>query len=164
MSTDPIRPGRLWYWAAALIFLVGLAGAVLIGTRGVSSFTRAISQMERISIPGNAQLVFDDGGQVIYFEQRNVGADPGLDFEVRDAAGAQVDVQPYIGDLTYTSGGVSGKAVATFDIEQQGTYEVAVKGREGSGTVAIGPSIGGGVFGLFFFFIVSLSMVLLTVF
>ena len=149
MVGEPKQPGKFWYWVAGLLVLAGLAAGVALGVRGVSSFSRVISELARVPIPGTAQLDLEPGGHVIYLEQSDTGALPAVDVEVRhDGSGESVDVRRYAGELNYNSGGVSGTAVATFDVVEAGVYEVVVDGAEGSGTVAIGPSLGGGVLGL----------------
>lgn len=164
MDGKPAGPGRVWYWIAALLVVGGMVAGVALGARGIAAFARVIDGMERISIPGSAQVDLDEGGHVVYFESRGAHFDvPEFGMVVAPAAGgAPVEVQPYTGSLTYTSGGVSGTAVYTFRVAQAGPHEVRVSGPEGAGTVALGPSIGGGVFGLVGGIVGAFSVVGLT--
>jgi hypothetical protein len=66
-----------------------------------------------------------------------------LSIAVTDPAGNPVDVSPYDGEMIYETGDLTqGRAVATFDVSEPGTYEIAVSGID-SGQLVIGESFSG---------------------
>ena len=62
---------------------------------------------------------------------------------VTDPAGTPVDVGPYDGEMIYASvDSTQGRAVATFDASEPGSYEIAVSGID-SGQLVVGESFSG---------------------
>src|SRR5207244_707906 len=60
-----IRPGRIWYLVALLVFLGGVAWLVA----GLLSLSSHIDSFPRVPIPAGGQISLDhSGGYVVYYE------------------------------------------------------------------------------------------------
>ena len=63
---------------------------------------------------------------------------------LESSGGRPVTLSAYDGSLTYSFGGHSGRAFATFDIDEPGTYRLRTETTGvGTGTVAVGRGVGG---------------------
>lgn len=119
---------------------------------GLSFFSlgRQVGSFQRVQVPGQGTVTFSKpGGYLVYFEGPGFA---GLSHTgtVRvsihsDASGQQVSLSPLSGKQeTYTIGGHSGQAVASFSITTPGQYVV----NTGTSTdpapadIALGPGIG----------------------
>lgn len=148
-SGQPTGPSRVWYWvagAAVAASVVWLAAGIFFGFR---SFSRQVEGFQRVPIPGQAEVRFDEpGGYTVYFEGLGAAdeqvAIPSLSVSVAPVGGgAEVPVYPYGGSATYSVGGRSGRAVGTFRIDAPGRFLIRTKGNpEGAEAhVAVGPSL-----------------------
>jgi hypothetical protein len=120
---------RLWYVAAALLFLAGGAAAgwaLWIGISGIDA------SLVRVTVPGSGDIQLDQPGHYTIFHETDSAIDghftsvPSLDgitITVTDeAGGASVPVKPATINSTYTVGGHSGKSVLSFDASHSGRY------------------------------------------
>jgi hypothetical protein len=128
--------------ASVVWFAVGLT--LIPGSSG-----RQIADLQRVPIPGQGQVTLTEPGKyVVYYE--GPGADSA---DTIPAFSASIEGQTkarfgeYSSGLTYDFEGRSGRAVKTFEIDQPGTFQVRTEAEvEGTqATLAIGPSIAGGV-------------------
>jgi hypothetical protein len=144
-----IRPGRIWYLVALLVFLGG--GAWLVA--GLVSVFSNVNSFQRVAVPAGGQVSLDhSGGYVIYYE--GPGAQSGRipSFRVRvtpASAGAAVgSLAPYSGSLTYSNGSHQGSAVLTLQVTHPGRFTVETPGQPGppaGSDLAFGNSFGGGL-------------------
>lgn len=103
-----------------------------------------IDDFDRVSIPGTMTVQLDEAtGRVMYYEGSDTIRFNELTIAVTDPAGSPVDVSPYEGEMIYESlNPAQGRAVATFDASEPGTYEIAVSGVD-SGHLVVGESFSG---------------------
>ena len=60
-----LRPGRVWYWVALLVFVAGVAWLVL----GLVLFNGRIDSFQRVAAARTGEVSLDhSGGYVIYYE------------------------------------------------------------------------------------------------
>lgn len=155
MSAHPIRPARFWYWvagAAVVAAVLWLALSLFVGFRSLS---RQVEGFQRVPIPGQAEVSFaEPGGYTVYFEGLGASDDqvalPPFRFSLTTVGGEEVTIRPYGGSATYGLGGHSGRAVATFQIEESGRFLLQTEGEPqgGQASLAVGPSVGPGIFGV----------------
>jgi hypothetical protein len=161
MGAHPIRPARFWYWvagAAVVAAVLWLAFTLFLGFRSLS---RQVEGFQRVPIPGQAEVTFaEPGGYTVYFEGLGASDDqvalPPFRFSLTTVGGEEVTIRPYGGSATYGLAGHSGRAVATFQIEEPGRFLLQTEGEPqgGQASLAVGRSVGPGIFG-----VVSLAIV-----
>ena len=149
MSAQPIRPARLWYWvagAAVVAAVIWLALGLFLGFRSLS---RQVEGFQRVPIPGQAAVsLAEPGGYTVYFEGLGASDEqvpiPPYRLLLTTADGEEVPVHPYGGSATYGFGGHSGRAVATFHIEEPGRFLLQTEGESqgGEANLAVGRSVG----------------------
>lgn len=131
-------PGRKWYAAAVLVFVVGMAVFVVFVAGKV---LKVGDDFVRVTVPGQAELTLDPGTYTIFHEQGGTtdGADgavignvTGLRVRVqRPGDGAAVRLTPDAaarysveGPMVPTSRQRSGQSLFTFTITEPGTYRL----------------------------------------
>jgi hypothetical protein len=147
-ATTPakLRPSRVWYLAALLVFLAGAAWAVV----GVVTLNNKIDSFQRMAFPGTSEITLDHrGGYVIYYEGPD-GNVPAFDLTVTPvAAPAAVEsLDTYSNGLTYSFGSREGSAVITLDVAQPGRFLFEATGAPavpGGSSLAVGSSIAGSI-------------------
>ena len=129
---------------AAVIAIVGLVAGVAVGVMSYRDSQDRIDDFDRVSIPGTMSVQLDEAtGRVMYYEGTDTIRFNELSIAVTDPAGTPVDVSPYDGEMIYETGDLTqGRAVATFDVSEPGTYEIAVSGID-SGQLVVGESFSG---------------------
>jgi Protein of unknown function (DUF2510) len=152
-SRQPIRPSRVWYWVAgaALVGSVGLGLSLLLG---FGSFARQVEELQRVPIPGEAEVSFDKaGGYTVYFEgmgaaDEQVTIPPFNVYLIPVGGGEVVSIRPYADSESYSIGGRSGRAVGTFQIDEPGRFLLRAEGEPQAiqAGVAVGPSTTPAVF------------------
>ena len=154
MASRPrVRPSLAWYWVAGAVAVAGVAAAAVLALVGVVGLIDRIQEFQRVAVPGAAELTLDAGGYVVYHEAPGVGGDGGNavpvpQVTVTSAADRRLPLSNYQGGFTYDAGGHQGRAIATFRVEEPGSYQVRVDADGGStGTVAVGPGLGWGFAG-----------------
>jgi hypothetical protein len=149
VSLDPVRPrlGRRGYGAAILVAVVGATAAALWAVTGFLDQIQRPEQFARTEVPGIASVaITQTGSHVVYVEGAgsvDLAAD---DLSVIGPQGALVGVRPYALDLRYDVPGTPGQvgtAVAVFDAERTGTYQVGTKADadDRSATLAVGDDL-----------------------
>jgi hypothetical protein len=140
-STTHNRPSRSWFGPGIGIAAVGLVAGLVIGITSYQDSQQQIDTFARTSVPGNITVQVDEPGrQVVYYEgDESVGFDD-LTVGILDPVGVVVTPQPYVGDLIYeTTDLTRGRAVASFDASQVGSYKIEVSGID-TGQITVGQS------------------------
>ena len=115
---------------------------------GFLSMERAIDDLARVSVPGEAVVELDAGEQSVYYESAE-GSDaavPGIQVRLVAADGTAIPVGPHGGKVSYDIGGRGGRSVAGFELEEAGSYRLtatAFGGVPPEATLAVGPGVGG---------------------
>ena len=144
-----LRPGRVWYWVALLVFLGGATWVAV----GLVTLNNKIDSFQRVAIPGIGEVSLDhSGGYVIYYEGPGAadGNVPAFDVTVTAASAlaAVESLEAYSSGLSYSFGSREGRAVLTLGVAQPGWFEIEAPGApavSGGSSLAVGPSIGGGI-------------------
>jgi hypothetical protein len=146
-----IRPGRIWYLVALLVFLGGVAWVVF----GIMSVLSEVNSFPRVPVPaGGVVSLGHAGGYVVYYEGPGAqsGQIPAFRIRVTPAsAGAAVQsLAPYNGSLTYGIGSHQGSAALTLQVERPGRFAIETPGQNSlppGSDLAFGDSIAGGIVG-----------------
>jgi hypothetical protein len=144
-----LRPGRVWYWVALLVFLAGAAWLVV----GLFTLNNKIDSFQRVALPGTGMVSLDhSGGYVIYYEGPGAadGNIPAFDVTVTPgwAPAAVESLDTYSSGLTYSFGSREGRAVLTLTVAQPGRFLIGAPDApavSGGSSLAVGPSIAGGI-------------------
>ncbi len=133
MSVQAIRPARLWYWVAGAALVAAVVWLALGLFLGFRSLSRQVEGFQRVPIPGQAEVsLAEPGGYTVYFEGLGASDEqipmPRFRLSLTTVAGEEVPVRPYGGAATYGFGGHSGRAVATFQIEEPGRFLLQTEG------------------------------------
>lgn len=155
MSAQPIRPARFWYWVAGAAVVAAVLWLALSLFLGFRSLSRQVEGFQRIPIPGQTEVSFAEPvGYTVYFEGLGASdeqmAIPPFRFSLTTVGGEEVSIRPYGGSATYGLAGRSGRAVATFQIEEPGAFLLRTEGefQGGQANLAVGRSIGPGIVGV----------------
>lgn len=133
VSLDAGRPrhGRRGYGAAVLVVVVGAAAAALWAVTGFLDQIQRPEQFARTEVPGITSVaITQTGSHVVYVEGTGSVDLAAEDLSVIGPQGAPVGVRPYSLDLRYDVPGTPGRvgtAVAVFDAERTGTYQVGTQ-------------------------------------
>jgi len=147
-----IRPGRIWYLAALLVLLGGVAWLVV----GLLSISSHVDAFPRVAIPSGGQIMLDhSGGYVIYYEGPGAQSGQIPAFRIRvtpaSASAAVQSLAPYNSTVTYAFGSRQGRAVLSMQISHPGRFSVETRGASnvpGGSDLAFGDSIVGGIAGI----------------
>jgi hypothetical protein len=149
MSAQPIRPARLWYWVAGAAVVAAVAWLALSLFVGFRSLSRQVEGFQRVPIPGQAEVSFaEPGGYTLYYEGWGAAdeqpAIPPFRVSLASVGGEEVSIRDYGGSQTYDLGAHSGRAVATFRIEEPGRFLLRTEGepQDVEANVAVGRSVG----------------------
>ncbi|HEX7165553.1 MAG TPA: hypothetical protein VF230_01100 [Acidimicrobiales bacterium] len=118
------------YWLAAVLAVVGVVAGSTLAWNTFLAGQRRVDSFDRVAIPGTMTVEVDEPeGLVVYYEgDANIGFDD-LTLTVTDPAGRALIARRYSGEMVYeTIDLTKGTAVATFDADLVGTYEVTVDG------------------------------------
>jgi hypothetical protein len=154
MGAHPIRPARFWYWvagAAAVAAVVWFALSLFLGFRSLS---RQVEGLQRVPIPGQAEVSFEEpGGYTFYYEGLGASDEqvtiPSFNVSLKSVgSGEEVPIRDFVGSTTYDFAGHAGRALGTFRIEEPGRFLLQTEGESqgGQANVAVGPSIGSDIF------------------
>jgi Protein of unknown function (DUF2510) len=154
MGARRIRPALFWYWvagAAVVAAVVWFAFSLFLGIRSING---QVERFQRIPIPGQAEVSFaEPGGYTLYYEEWGAADEqptipPFRVSLVSVLGGEEVSIRDYGGSQTYELGGHSGRALATFRIEQPGRFLLRTEGepQDVEANVAVGRSVGPGIF------------------
>jgi hypothetical protein len=144
-----LRPGRVWYWVALLVFVAGMAWLAL----GLVLLNDRIDSFERVAVPGSGEVSLDHSGEyVIYYEGPGAAEGNIAPFNVTvnpaaaPAAVQSLDTYSGVG-LNYSFGSREGRAVLTLEVTQPGRFliEATTDAPDVAGgrSLAVGSSIAG---------------------
>lgn len=150
MNGLPIRPSRLWYLVAGVLLAVAVGCAVL-AVSSLSALSNKVSSFQRVQVPGQRVVTFaSSGSYLVYFEGpgfsglHTTGTVPvGIQSQ---GSHQQIKISALNGTTSesYSMGGHSGLAVASFTITAPGTYVLNAGQPTGSpapADIAVGPRI-----------------------
>ncbi len=119
-----LRPGRVWYWMALAVFLVG----VIWGVVAFVAIIGRVDSFQRVPFPGTGVISLARGGYVVYYEGPGAssGNVPVGNVEVTPLSGsAAIDrMASYSGSVTYQFGSHTGTAVLSLQIAGAGRFQV----------------------------------------
>jgi hypothetical protein len=144
-----VRPGRIWYLAAVLLFAAGVAWLVF----GFVSLSSKVDGFSRVPLPaGGTVTLTHSGGYVVYYEGAgaNTGHIPGFTVHIQPAAppAAVGSLRSYTASVTYTIGAHQGRAVLTLEVVHPGRFLVQTSGATavaGGSDLAFGSSVAGSI-------------------
>ena len=128
--TNEIKPGRIYYLLATLVFLAGFGGVALL-----SFNTFIYPDTQKLVVPGSRDLEFDNKGTyTIFNEYRSTingkefnGYEYLYDLEVNlvsKETGEEVVLKKSSG-ASYSGGGNSGRSIYDIEIDKPGVYELS---------------------------------------
>ena len=142
-----LRPGRVWYWVALLVFVAGMAWLVL----GLVLLNGRIDSFERVAVPGSGEVSLGHSGEyVIYYEGAGAAEGNVAPFNVTvnpaaaPAAVQSLDAYSGVG-LSYSFGSREGRAVLTLEVAQPGRFLIVATTDAAvvASSLAVGSSIAG---------------------
>ena len=135
------RSSRSWFWPGIGVATVGLVAGLAVGITSYLGSQQEIDGFARMSAPGAVVVQVDQPGpQVVYYEGEESIIDD-LVVVATDPDGAAVSIAPYEAELIYeTPDLILGRAIASFDAEQIGAYDVEVRGFD-TGEITVGDSV-----------------------
>lgn len=143
----PVGPFRMTL--AIVLIVLGVGGFTVYL---VTSLMKVFSGMERIDIPGKAELNLEPGDYTIYWETRSrfsrMPSLSDLDITIVSKEGDLVLGVSSSGPLRshYSTMEVVGESVAAISVRQEGTYKVTVAAAAGKtlpqGGIAVGRALG----------------------
>ena len=143
-----VRPGRIWYLAAVLLFLGGVAWLVF----GFVSLSSKVDAFERVPLPAGGTVTLNhSGGYVVYYEGpgANSGQIPSFRVQIAPTAppAAVRRLRSYTASVTYTIGVHQGRAVLTLQVVHPGKFLVipSAAGAAAGSDLAFGSSVAGGI-------------------
>jgi len=148
-----VRPGRVWYLAAVVLVLAGVAWLVF----GFVSLRGKVNAFSRVPLPtGGTVTLNHSGGYVVYYEGAGAASGHIPRFNVRIAPvappAAVGGLRSYAGTVSYTIGVHQGRAVLTLQVVHPGRFMVTPSGASalaGGGTdLAFGTSIADSIVGI----------------
>lgn len=132
-------PSRWWFVTAGVIAVAGVVVSAVLFARAFVSYDDRIDALQRIPVPGTGVVDLDEaGGYSVYYE--GFDPEPEVDVEIDG-----VDLRRFVGRFTYSNGAREGVALHTFRVDEPGVYRVRAGG-ESVGAVAVGRSVGDGLF------------------
>lgn len=134
------KPSVGWYWAAGLIAVVGVVGAVAWGLVAYGAIGDRVDGFARDALPGQVVVPIETAGTyAAFYEAADTDRVPSLEVGVTGPDGAAVPVAGYGADLRLERADVVSRAVATFDASAPGDYVVTATGvAPGGATFAVG--------------------------
>jgi Protein of unknown function (DUF2510) len=153
MDARRIRPAVFWYWVAGAAVVAAVVWFALSLFLGIRSINGQVEEFQRVPIPGQAEVSFaEPGGYTLYYEGWGAADEqptiPPFRVSLVSGGGEEVSIRDYGGSQSYDLGGHSGRALATFRIEQPGRFLLRTEGEPPGveANVAVGRSVGPGIF------------------
>ena len=117
---------KVWYVVAAGLLVSGIAIAVT----GISQSISTVEGMNRVAMPGKAEIVLPIGDTTLYAESRSIidgkvyAIEGELDFRcgIADAAGKPIPLARASSRVSYSAGGYQGHNVFDVHVDTAGTY------------------------------------------
>ena len=145
-----VRPGRVWYLAALVVFLGGVAWLIV----GLVSLSNQINGFPRVPLPGGGAVTLSHGGgYVVYYEGPGAasGRIPSFNVRIVPAAppAAVASLKSYSGgSVNYTFGSRQGRAVLSLQVTHPGRFLIEPVGAPSGADLAFGSSITGSIVGI----------------
>lgn len=145
-----LRPGRIWYLVALVIFAAAAAWLIY----SIFAFAGTVNGLQRVPLPGGGTVSLGhSGGYIVYYEGpgSQSGNIPSIGVHVTPVSpGASVaGLTQYQSSVTYSIGSHHGRAVLTLNIARPGRFAISASGAPGAGAdLAIGGSIARGIVGI----------------
>lgn len=158
-----------WYFVAGVLVLAGIAIAVV----GFGRLVSKVEGLQRVGMPGKAEIVLPAGETTLYAEQRSIvdgktyETAEGVEFRcgVRDPAGKEIALERPSSTVSYGFASYAGRNTFDLRVETAGTYvllcdapsQFAMAIGSGVGTLIVIAVVGGLVpvlLGVLTFFIV----------
>jgi hypothetical protein len=135
------RTSRSWFWLGIGVAAVGLLAGIIFGITSYQDSQQQLDTFVRMSVPGTMAVQIDEPGtQVVYYEGAETAVIDDMVIGIIDPAGAILTIAPFEGELIYeTTNLTQGRAIASFEADQSGAYEVEVSGGD-RGQITIGES------------------------
>jgi hypothetical protein len=139
-----------------VLVLIGVVG-LLLGVGGFLGLSSSVAHMQRMSLLTGGSVTIDrPGDYVIYFEP-DANLAPGPDGSAPDALagvrlvgadGSPADTSAPSAQVSYSTGGHSGYAVAALHVAQPSTYRLEIdRVPSVGGQLAVGEGVGGKITG-----------------
>jgi len=122
--------------------------ALIVGS--VQHLHDKVADFERVDVGETGTVSLDGtGGFTIYHEYDGAYSSTGFGgdvaVEMTGPDGTNVSIEPYVANVTYSTGGHEGVALYSFRAEQPGQYTLQSDGS--GGTLAVGRGVGKDLFG-----------------
>lgn len=152
-DSSNVTPSGVWYVVGGALAGAGIVACVVMLIASFSQYRDAIDNLDRINVPGEATIEFDDAGEHwVYYEPRDdTFLTPDVAVEITGPTGTEIAIVPDVG-VGYISGGRDARTLYSFELPEPGAYEFVVSYEESNrferGNIAVGrgPSYGS-VFG-----------------
>jgi len=150
MNGQNVRPGHFFYGLGALLLIISIFGAALLGHSVFKDISGLTDMLRQVVVPGKSDITLVETGKyTIFYEHESVVGDKvywtgqsfpaGLECHLKNkATGAGVPLARPMGSSTYSLGQRSGQSILEFRIDQPGTYEISAaygKGQSGPDVV-----------------------------
>jgi hypothetical protein len=174
-SETRVKPGGLAFLVPLAIFVLGIVVGVLLIIWGVNRAEGIVEDFDRVSVGDSATFALEEGSYRIWLEGEGV-ADSFEFVEgsiVESDTGEPLATESFDTELSYDIAGHEGVAFETFDLTEDGDYDVAFdsvsSGREDrtlaigqdNPVSAIGLGIGLGVLAMGLGFLVALIVLII---
>lgn len=136
---------RAWYIVAAGLII----SALTLGLVSYARFTDNLDGMQRVVMPGKADVTLPMGMTTLYAETRatvggkyyEVGGDLSFTCALTSASGQPLVLQQTPGNVTYSLGGYAGRSAFDAMVPMAGTYKLSCES-ERTFVMAIGRGLG----------------------
>jgi hypothetical protein len=137
------KPSAAYYWLAAVVILVGLAGAGIWVAATALNVVDDVAGFARNSVPGSVSVSVDTPRTMLVFYEGDASVSTrDLGLQVTGPQGQSVGIKTYDVHLQYEAplGGLA-NAVASFRADSPGQYQVTTEyANERGAELAVGPS------------------------
>jgi hypothetical protein len=137
-----------------VLIAAAVLGAIAWFVVGMVRFGDAVDDLQRVAIPGTADMTLSAGRKSIYYEGPG-GSDadvPALQIQITSLADGQpLAIGGHSGSVSYSISGHAGRSTAGFRVPRDGRHRVAVDAPQGappSAELAIGRGLGNRLVGV----------------
>ncbi len=135
-----LRPGRIWYLAAIVIFAAATAWLIY----GIFSFAGTVNGLQRVPLPAGGTVHLAHSGE----QEPPVPSRP-RHARIACASVTVTGLTHYRASVNYSVGSHHGRAVLALNIARPGKFAITASGGQGAGAdLAVGGSVARGIVGL----------------
>lgn len=145
MNDKNIKPSRLYYFLAIIVFVVGCSIFAFYLFKNLGGL---VENLTRVIVPGGADLTLSEPGTyTIFYEYQTVIDDEfystgetqsGLECSITyKASGAKIPLSSSSKNVEYSFGGRKGISVLEFTIEKGGVYQFSGRHPEGQSEIVL---------------------------